>query len=91
MNPATGIREKDGEPLSFRWSCLHHEEIGEVLQAQLKMVGMDVKPEKVAGPVQIDMTTRRDFELMYERQRGTDPMYLELLFHSKEQAPGGWN
>ena len=91
MNPATGIREKDGEPLSFRWTALHHEEIGEVLQAQLKMVGMDVKPEKVAGPVQIDMTTRRDFELMYERQRGTDPMYLELLFHSKEKAPGGWN
>ncbi|MBM4432293.1 MAG: hypothetical protein FJ026_18390 [Chloroflexi bacterium] len=37
------------------------------------------------------MTTRHDFELMYERQRGTDPMYLELLWHSREMEPGGWN
>jgi peptide/nickel transport system substrate-binding protein len=91
MNPSTGIREKDGEPLKLRWTCLHHEEIGEALQAQLRQVGIDLVPEKVAGPVQIDLTTRGDFDLMYERQRGTDPMYLELCWHSKEAEPGGWN
>ena len=83
MNPSTGIREKDGEPLTMRWTCLHHEEIGEALQAQLKEIGIDLTPEKVAGPVQIDMATTGDFELMYERQRNTDPMVLEMIWNSK--------
>jgi peptide/nickel transport system substrate-binding protein len=85
-----GIREKDGEPLQVRWTALHHGEIGEVLDAQLAEVGIDVQVEVVAGPVQIDMATRRDFDLMYERQRGTDPVFLDLIWNSKNSGPGGW-
>ena len=91
MNPATAIREKDGQPLKMRWTCLHHEEIGEVLKAQLQEVGIDLTVEKVAGPIQIDLTTRRDFELMYQRWGGIgDPAAMEDMFHSKNSEPGGW-
>jgi peptide/nickel transport system substrate-binding protein len=90
MNPATGIREKDGQPLVVRWTAIHHGEIGEALKAQLKHVGIDLKVEVVAGPVQIDMATRRDFDLMYERQRGNDPVFLDMMWNSKNSGPGGW-
>ncbi|MGQ9583832.1 MAG: ABC transporter substrate-binding protein [Anaerolineae bacterium] len=90
LNPATGIREKDGQPLQVRWTALHHEEMGEALKAQLKYIGIDLKVEKVAGPVQIDMATRRDFDLMYERQRGNDPVFLDMIWNSKNSGPGGW-
>ncbi|MCJ7667417.1 MAG: ABC transporter substrate-binding protein [Anaerolineae bacterium] len=90
MNPATGIREKDGQPLKIRWTCIHHEEIGEALAAQLKEIGIDLIPEKVAGPVQIDLVTRRDFDLMYERQQEPDPSVLDWLWNSKNAGPGGW-
>ena len=90
MNPATGIREKDGQPLEVRWTAIHHGEIGEALAAQLKEIGIDLKVEVVAGPVQIDMATRRDFNLMYERQRGIDPIFLDMIWNSKNSGAGGW-
>lgn len=90
MNPATGIREKDGQPLEVRWTAIHHGEIGEALAAQLKEIGIDLKVEVVAGPVQIDMATRRDFNLMYERQRGIDPVFLDMIWNSKNSGAGGW-
>jgi peptide/nickel transport system substrate-binding protein len=90
MNDSTGIREKDGQPLDVRWTALHHGEIGEVLKAQLAEVGINIVVEVVAGPVQIDMATNRDFDLMYERQRGTDPVFMDLVWNSKNSGEGGW-
>jgi peptide/nickel transport system substrate-binding protein len=90
LNESTGIREKDGEPLVVRWTALHHEEIGEALAAQMVEIGIDLKVEKVAGPVQIDMATRRDFDLMYERQRGNEPVFLDMIWNSKNSGEGGW-
>jgi ABC-type transport system substrate-binding protein len=90
MNDSTGIREKDGEALEVRWTALHHGEIGEVLKAQLQEVGINIIVEVVAGPVQIDMATNRDFHLMYERQRGTDPVFMDIVWNSKNSGEGGW-
>ncbi len=63
----------DGTPLRIRYNVLHHKEIGEVLQQQLRKAGIELAVEVVPGPVQIERVRNRDFELMYERQRSPDP------------------
>jgi len=93
VNPNTGIREKDGVSLKLRWSCLHHEEMGEVAREQLKKIGIDLTINLVPGPIQLDMTSTGDFEIMYERMRGPDIEYLDMLYNSKNDpliCPGGW-
>jgi peptide/nickel transport system substrate-binding protein len=80
----------DGTPLKLRWTTLHHKEIGEVAQSQLRRIGVDLQVEQVAGPVQIDRVRRRDFELIYERQRSPDPLILDQVWNSKWDQPGGW-
>ena len=82
---------KDGEELQIRFNVLHHKEIGEAAQIQLKEVGIDLKVEVVPGPVQIDRVDKRDFELMYERQRTPDPRVLDQVWNSKYyDVEGGW-
>jgi peptide/nickel transport system substrate-binding protein len=81
---------EDGTPLTVRYSTLHHQEIGEVFQAQMRTVGIDLQIEVVPGPVQLDMVQRRDFELMYERQRSPSPLILDQVWNSAYDEPGGW-
>ena len=80
----------DGTPLRIRYNVLHHKEIGEVLQQQLRKAGIDLAVEVVPGPVQIERVRNRDFELMYERQRSPDPAILDQVWNSKWDQPGGW-
>lgn len=92
-----GIREAhgvpgvdDGTPLRIRFTVLHHQEIGEALQAQYRPVGIDLALEVVPGPVQLERVQQRDFDLMYERQRSPDPAILDQIWNSKWDQPGGW-
>jgi peptide/nickel transport system substrate-binding protein len=80
----------DGTPLKLRWTVLHHQEIGEAIQAQLAAIGVQLVVEVVPGPVQIDRVNRRDFDLMYERQRSPDPLILDQVWNSRWDKPGGW-
>jgi peptide/nickel transport system substrate-binding protein len=80
----------DGTPLRLRWTVLHHKEIGEAVQQQLRRVGVDLAIEVVPGPVQIDRVRARDFDLIYERQRSPDPYILDQIWNSKWDVPGGW-
>jgi len=92
MRIAEGVEGvEDGAPLTIRWSTLHHQEIGEVFQAQMKPVGIDLQVAVVPGPVQLDMVTRRDFDLMYLRQRSPSPLILDQVWNSKWDQPGGWS
>lgn len=81
---------QDGTPLKVRYSTLHHKEIGEALQSQMRRVGIDLAVEQVPGPVQLDRVRRRDFDLMFERQRSPDPLILDQVWNSKWDQPGGW-
>jgi peptide/nickel transport system substrate-binding protein len=91
MRIAQGVEGvADGTPLTIRYSTLHHQEIGEVFQAQMRPVGIDLQIEVVPGPVQLDMVQRRDFELMYERQRSPSPLILDQVWNSAYDQPGGW-
>ncbi len=80
----------DGTPLRIRYNVLHHKEIGEALQGQMRRAGIDLAVEVVPGPVQLDRVRKRDFELMYERQRSPDPVILDQVWNSKWDQPGGW-
>jgi peptide/nickel transport system substrate-binding protein len=80
----------DGTALRIRYNVLHHKEIGEALQSQMRRAGIDLAVEVVPGPVQLDRVRKRDFELMYERQRSPDPLILDQVWNSKWDQPGGW-
>lgn len=97
LDDGSGIRKangvegvEDGTPLSVRWTVIHHQEIGEVVQAQYKAVGIDLEVQAVPGPVQLEMVGKRDFDLMYERQRSPSPLILDQVWNSKWDQPGGW-
>jgi len=91
LNPQTGLREKDGRPLSLTFVMLHHKEIGEYLSAQFKQVGVDLKVVVVPGPVQLQRAQSGDFDLIYERQRTFEPDgSLFAIWYSKNDKPGGW-
>jgi peptide/nickel transport system substrate-binding protein len=92
-----GIREAygvpgvaDGAPLSFRWTVLDREEMGEAVQLQWRALGIDLVIDKVPGPVQLQRVNTRDFELIYERQRSPDPMLLDMIWNSANDVVGGW-
>jgi len=94
VNSQTGIREKDGVPLTFRWSALHHEEMGVVAREQLKEIGIDLIVDVVAGPIQLHMISTQDFDMMYQRMRTPDLEFLDMLYFSENDpvtSPGGWN
>ncbi len=90
LNPRTGIREKDGKPLSLTMTMLHHKEIGEYLGAQFRAIGADLRVEVVPGPVQLQRALGGDFDIMYERLRSFEPDVLFSEFYSLNNKPGGW-
>ncbi len=91
IREAHGVRGvADGTPLTVQWTVLHHEEIGEAVQAQWRRLGIDLVVEIVPGPIQIERVNNRDFDLMYERQRSPDPMVLDMVWNSAHDVFGGW-
>ncbi len=91
MREAAGVAGvQDGTPLSFRWTVLDREEIGEAAQLQWRALGIDLVLDIVPGPVQLERVNNRDFELIYERQRSPDPMLLDMVWNSANDVVGGW-
>ncbi|MGQ0569219.1 MAG: ABC transporter substrate-binding protein [Armatimonadota bacterium] len=90
VNARTGIREKDGRALSLTMVMLHHKEIGEYLGTQFRTIGVELKPEVVPGPVQLQRATSGQFDLMYERLRSFEPDDLFSMWYSQNNHPGGW-
>jgi peptide/nickel transport system substrate-binding protein len=92
-----GVREAydvsgvaDGTPLSFKWTVLNYEEIGEAVQSQWRELGINLIVEMVPGPVQLERVNTREFDLIYERQRSPDPNLLEMVWNSAWDVVGGW-
>jgi peptide/nickel transport system substrate-binding protein len=91
IRQAQGVPDvPDGTPLRLRWSTIHHREIGEAVQQQFRRVGIDLQVELLPGPIQLDRVTRRDFDLMFLRQRSPDPVILDQVWNSRWDQPGGW-
>jgi len=91
IRKASGVAGvEDGTPLVVRWQTLHHQEIGEALQAQLRGIGMDLQVQVIPGPVQLQEVQERTFDIMYERLRSTDPKILDDIWNPAYDRPGGW-
>lgn len=97
VDDGSGVRKaqgvegvEDGTPLSLGWSILHHAPIGEFVQAQLKQIGVDIRVEQVPGPIQLERVNARNFDLMYERLRSSDPQLLDDIWNPAYDQPGGW-
>jgi peptide/nickel transport system substrate-binding protein len=85
-----GIREKDGQKLALEtylqtWGFL--QETGQMLQAQLKMLGVDLKTQVVAFPAALQAAAEGAHHLAPLNLSATDPAFMQALFSSK----GGYN
>ena len=80
----------DGTPLAVRYTVISFKEMAEAFQAQLRRAGIDLKVELVPGPVQLDRVNKREFDLIYLRQRSPDPVILDQIWNSRWDQPGGW-
>jgi peptide/nickel transport system substrate-binding protein len=81
-----GIRVKDGNKLVLdtllqTWGYL--SEIGQMLQAQLKMAGVDLKTQTVSFPAAQQAGTEGKFHLAPMSLSATDPSFLAAVYSSK--------
>jgi peptide/nickel transport system substrate-binding protein len=88
-----GIRDKDGQPLTLQaylqtWGYL--PEVGQMLQAQLKAVGVDLQTQTVAYPAAVEAATKGDYHLMPMTFSSSDPSVLDTCYLSSN-ADGGFN
>ncbi len=88
-----GIREKDGEPLVLRcylmsWGYL--PEVGQLLQAQLREVGVDLQTVLVAFPAAVEAAGQGMHHLAPMTFSGSDPSLLGTTYLSSN-AEGGFN
>ena len=90
---ADGIRDRDGQPLVLQgylmgWGYL--PEVGQILQAQLKDVGVDLRTQVVAFPAALEAAGKGDHHLAPMTFSSSDPSVLGLTYHSAN-AEGGFN
>jgi peptide/nickel transport system substrate-binding protein len=88
-----GIRDKDGQPLALQayiqgWGYL--PEVAQMLQAQLKGVGVDLQVQVVAYPAAVEAAKNGEHHLAPMVFFGSDPSILNLTYLSAN-ADGGFN
>ena len=87
------IRDKDGQPLTLQvyaqtWGYL--KEVAEMLQAQLKEVGVDLQVQVVAYPAAVEAAKNNEHHLGAMVFSGSDPSILNSTYLSAN-ADGGFN
>jgi len=88
-----GILDKDGEPLSLVWICFpgQHCQQGEIFQAQLREIGVDVEIREMSQPANVQATQRGEHHIRTIGWGGSDAsQLLHFLYHS-ENIGSGWN
>ena len=88
-----GIREKDGKPLTLRgylmsWGNL--PEVGQLLQAQFRDIGVDLQTELVAFPAALEAAGQGLHHLAPMTFSGSDPSLLGATYLSSN-VEGGFN
>jgi len=88
-----GIREKDGQPLRLQaylmgWGYV--PEVAQLLQAQLKAVGIQMESQVVAYPAALEAAREGKHNLIPFSLSSSDPDILRTFFHSSN-ADGGFN
>jgi peptide/nickel transport system substrate-binding protein len=88
-----GIRKKAGQTLRLdgylmTWGLI--PEVGTLLQAQLRNVGIDLQNRTVAYPAALDAARQSQHHLIPFILSNTDPDILRTFFHS-QNTPNGFN
>jgi len=88
-----GIRDKDGQPLKLEaylmgWGYV--PEVAQLLQAQLKAVGIEMESQVVAYPAALEAAREGKHNLIPFGLSSSDPDILRTFFHSRN-AEGGFN
>lgn len=87
---ASGIMENGGKPLALTLLfSMQHAKVAEILQQQLKAVGMDVKLQQLEYGVLFQTLSGGDFDLGIDQLGWPDAGVLFVMFHSS--TIGGWN
>ena len=89
---SSDIREKDGQPLEMLWLHFPNRTPGvpELMQAQLREIGIDVKIEASDNPGNMTRARNREVNLEWMTWESDDPSILRVLYHS-ENMGNGWN
>ena len=87
-----GVRDKDGKPLqlwwpTFKWQRMN--QMAEMVQAQLKEVGINLKVDVVAFPSMYDAANKCQHDLIHSGFEGGDPDVLSIIY-SSENVGSGW-
>jgi len=96
LNEETGLREKDGEPLTVVITAVNlgnASEMNELLIDQWSRVGVDASSELLASAgIQVARAQGADFDVIWRSFGANDPNILSTLYHSKNAGPDkGWN
>jgi peptide/nickel transport system substrate-binding protein len=88
-----GIRERGDQPLVLQaylmaWGYL--PEVGQMLQAQLAAIGVDLQMQTVAFPAALEAASQGEHHLAPMTYSSTDPSVLNLTYLSSN-ADGGFN
>ncbi len=88
-----GIRDKDGQPLTLQaylmtWGYL--SEVGQMLQAQLRTLGVDLQTQVVAFPSAVEAAAKGEHHLAPMTFSGSNPSVLNTTYLSAN-AEGGFN
>ena len=88
-----GLRDKEGQPLVLQaylmtWGYL--PEVGQMLQAQLRAVGVELQTQTVAFPAAVEAAGKGEHHLAPMVFSGSDPNVLNSTYLSAN-AEGGFN
>lgn len=87
-----GIREKDGEPFEVWWPTFKFErmnEMAEMVQAQLREIGIDVVVEVTTFPAMFEAATNCDHNMVHVGFALPDPeIALSTVFESSNVGTG---
>ncbi len=87
---AQGIREKGGKTLQVTLVNAFVQDLGPIVQAQLRAVGVDAKIDQVPGPIQLERAGNGEFSTIFQHMAYSDASVLDMLYNSKNLKPGGW-
>jgi peptide/nickel transport system substrate-binding protein len=88
-----GIREKDGQPLKLETYLMgwgYVPEVAQLLQAQLKDVGIEMESQVVAYPAALEAAREEKHNFIPFSLSSSDPDILRTFFHSSN-ADSGFN
>ena len=88
-----GIREKEGQPLTLEMILMswgYVPEVGQMLQAQFRQVGVDVRMQEMAFPAALAAARESQHHLAPMLFSSSDPGILSTTFHSAN-ADAGFN